>query len=215
MKLPIRGLWITKRNKYGIIKRDYYFNKITMSEEVNATNSAVELAKDNDNDIDLSEVEGTGENGRILKGDVEALLEEDEDESDDNKEDVTANEPKTESDDGSNDENKKDAESTPKKSEPVSLSTSFRVRTKEGDRIQFVFNGSGKDLKEAIKKLKCVAPIEEEGKDFPNGINLLVNATVKRGDHEFSRALAPHVARATLSNQKNTEYLEKLLGLRK
>ena len=40
--------------------------------EVNATEAAVELA--NAHDIDLADVEGSGEDGRILVGDVEDIL---------------------------------------------------------------------------------------------------------------------------------------------
>ena len=41
--------------------------------EMNATEGAIELA--NDEDVELSEVEGTGKGGRILQRDVEAFLE--------------------------------------------------------------------------------------------------------------------------------------------
>ncbi len=42
------------------------------AEEVNATEAAKELAADND--VNLAEVEGTGENGRVTKADVENYL---------------------------------------------------------------------------------------------------------------------------------------------
>lgn len=159
--------------------------------EVNATDSARKLAEDND--IDLSEVVGTGAEGRILKKDVEALLETPKEVVEETEVTVT---------------------SEPKKAESVSLSTSFRLKTRDGDRLEYVFTGTGNGLKEAIDNLSCISPLEEEGKDFPAGINLLVNATVKRGDYTYSRALAPHVAKATLSKKEDTQYLEKLLGLR-
>ena len=101
------------------------------------------------------------------------------------------------------------------KVEIINLSTSFKVRNKEGDRLNYVFRGSGKSINDAIKSLKCVSPIEEEGKLFPSDLNLLVTVSVERGEHKFTRALAPHVARATLGKKKNLGYLEKLLGLRK
>ncbi len=41
--------------------------------EVNATEGAIELA--DDEDVELSEIEGTGKGGRILQRDVEAFLE--------------------------------------------------------------------------------------------------------------------------------------------
>lgn len=40
--------------------------------EVDATDSARQLARDND--VDLREIEGTGEDGRILKGDVQDAI---------------------------------------------------------------------------------------------------------------------------------------------
>lgn len=101
------------------------------------------------------------------------------------------------------------------KVETLSLTASFKLRTREGDRIQYVFKSTGKTLKEAVESLECVAPEEEEGKDYPSDLNMLVNVKVKRGGYEFSRALAPHVSRACLGNRENIEYLELLLGLRK
>jgi len=162
--------------------------------DINATNSAIALAEENK--VDIADVKGSGDNGKILKKDVEDYLENEKVDS----EDVKADDESVES---------------PKKVETVSLSTSFRVRNKEGDRLNFVFNGSGKSLKEAIESQVCISPIEEEGKDFPRDLNILVNVNVKKGDYKFSRALAPHVARATLGKRENLEYLEKLLGLRK
>lgn len=41
--------------------------------EINATEGAIELA--DDEDVELSEVEGTGKGGRVLQKDVEAFLE--------------------------------------------------------------------------------------------------------------------------------------------
>jgi hypothetical protein len=48
-------------------------NLLTVSSEVDATDSAKKLAEEHK--IDLSTVEGTGKDGRIVKPDVEALLE--------------------------------------------------------------------------------------------------------------------------------------------
>lgn len=48
--------------------------------EVSATDAAAKLAREHD--LDLSAVEGTGENGRVLKGDVEDALEPSENDSD-------------------------------------------------------------------------------------------------------------------------------------
>lgn len=45
------------------------------AEEVDATNAAIDLA--DEHDIDLTTVEGTGKDGRIVLSDVEALVEED------------------------------------------------------------------------------------------------------------------------------------------
>lgn len=50
-------------------------------EEVNATDTAIELAREED--IDLEDVEGTGANGKILKKDVEQFIRERYDEGED------------------------------------------------------------------------------------------------------------------------------------
>ena len=47
---------------------------VTMTEEVEATDAAVELAEEEG--VDLSEIEGTGSDGKVLKSDVQDALDE-------------------------------------------------------------------------------------------------------------------------------------------
>lgn len=81
-------------NVYGLDEwKEALAEREAGAEDIDATDSAIELARENN--IDLSGVEGSGENGRILKRDVSALVgeepegEEPED-SDDMDEDVSA-----------------------------------------------------------------------------------------------------------------------------
>ena len=75
-----------------------------------------------------------------------------------------------------------------------SITATFKIRTKEGDRIIYKYSGKSADPLEALN-LVCEDPEEDIGKPFPANTNLLINTTLKYGDYKFSRAIAPHVAR--------------------
>lgn len=89
-----------------------------------------------------------------------------------------------------------------------SVTASFKTRTNDGDRITHKFVGSGKTVEDALVKLSNI----EDETPFPKGINMLVTATVARGDYKFERNLAPHVARDIFENN-NVLLFKKLMGV--
>lgn len=101
-------------------------------------------------------------------------------------------------------------EGKPKKEESLKIIATFKVRSKDGDRIVYRFVGEG-SLEEAVN-LVCEQPEENEGHPWPKGAHVLTNVKVKKGDYVFDRALAPHVARSIFED-KNIPLLRKLFGL--
>lgn len=96
-----------------------------------------------------------------------------------------------------------------------SLTASFKTRTMEGDRIVHKYQGVGKTFAEALEGVvgNDEDLVDEYNRPFPKGINVLVNCAVRTSDgYEFTRALAPHVAKDILEN-KNEALAKKLLGL--
>jgi hypothetical protein len=102
----------------------------------------------------------------------------------------------------------------PKKSPSVTITASYKTKTMEGEVIKHRFSGSGATAQEALNELKGSDEelVDEYGAYFPARVNLLVNVTVKRGDYQFDRALAPHNAEAIFTG-KNVALLNKLFGL--
>lgn len=101
------------------------------------------------------------------------------------------------------------------KSVSYSIAASFKTRSMEGDRITHKYKGVGKTFAEAIESVVGDDEdlVDEYNRPFPKGINLLVNTTVRTtAGHEFSRALAPHVAKDIFEN-KNVALAARLLGV--
>lgn len=99
------------------------------------------------------------------------------------------------------------------KKEVITITASFKTRTKEGDRITHKYSGSGKTVVEAIADVKGSDSdlTDEFNKPFPARINLLVNTTVTRGSYRFERAIAPHTANAIFAG--DAQLMTKLFGL--
>lgn len=66
---------------------------------------------------------------------------------------------------------------------------------KEGFKVKAEFNSEGETVEEALAAL-----------EFPKGVNRLVNATYTHNGNEFSRALAPHVARKLFEDKDSFEF---------
>ena len=105
------------------------------------------------------------------------------------------------------------------KPQSIKIVATFKTRTKEGDRIMHKYIGEGLSPEEALDNVVCVGPEELNnepwsllGKPWPKGCNRLIDMKVKRGDYEFSRALAPHKARQILED-KNVIPLKALFSL--
>ena len=100
------------------------------------------------------------------------------------------------------------------KTVPVTISASYKTKTVDGEVIKHRFSGSGATALEAIEDVKGSDEdlVDEYGASFPSKVNLLVNVTVKRGDYQFDRAIAPQVTEAIFIN-KNVALLNKLFGL--
>lgn len=100
----------------------------------------------------------------------------------------------------------------PKKT--YSISASFKTRTQDGDRITHKYLGAGTSVEEAVETVAGNDDdlVDEYNKPFPKGINMLVNCTIRTQGYEYSRALAPHVARDIFEN-KNVLLAKKLFGV--
>lgn len=100
------------------------------------------------------------------------------------------------------------------KSPKITVTASYKTKTVEGEIIKHRFSGSGATALEALNDMQGSDEdlVDEHGAKFPARVNLLVNVTVKRGDYQFDRALAPHNTEAILVN-KNVALLNKLFGL--
>lgn len=75
----------------------------------------------------------------------------------------------------------------PAKKEPYSLYAWFAYIDKEGFKIKSEHRSEGDTVAELLQNM-----------EFPKGCNCLVNVTVKHGNKEISKAIAPHKARAIL-----------------
>lgn len=100
------------------------------------------------------------------------------------------------------------------KTASITISASYKTKTVDGEVIKHRFSGSGATALEAIEDVKGSDEdlVDEYGASFPSKVNLLVNVTVKRGDYQFDRAIAPQVTEAIFIN-KNVALLNKLFGL--
>ena|SRR3990167_3281552 len=88
------------------------------------------------------------------------------------------------------------------KKEPYSLHAWFSYIDKEGFKVKSEYKSEGDTVKELLA-----------GVEFPAGVNRLVNVTVKHGANEFSKALAPHKARAILENKNESEFGSAFRGI--
>lgn len=106
------------------------------------------------------------------------------------------------------------AEAPVVKTTKITISASYKTKTVEGEIIKHRFSGSGSTLLEALNDVQGSDEeiVDEYGVKFPSKVNLLVNVTVKRGDYQFDRAIAPQVTEAIFTN-KNVALLSKLFGV--
>jgi hypothetical protein len=101
--------------------------------------------------------------------------------------------------------------------EIITITARYKTRTIDGDRVEHKYKGAGNSVEKALDSVvgsdEDVA--DEFNRPFPTGINMLVNVTVRTSkDYEYSRALAPHVARS-IFEQKNAALVRRLFGLGK
>jgi len=94
------------------------------------------------------------------------------------------------------------AETKPAKKEPYSLHAWFSYIDKEGFKVKSEYKSEGDTVKELLA-----------GVEFPAGVNRLVNVTVKHGANEFTKALAPHKARAILESKSEFEFGNAFRGI--
>lgn len=108
----------------------------------------------------------------------------------------------------------KQAEVKPVKALPITVTATYKTKTLEGELIKHRFSGTGANELEALNNVKGSDEelVDEYGAEFPKKVNLLVNVTVKRGDYQFDRAIAPHTTNDIFVN-KNVVLLRKLFGL--
>jgi hypothetical protein len=102
-------------------------------------------------------------------------------------------------------------ESTQTSNVSYSIKASFKTRTVDGDRVTHKYQGVGKTIAEALASVVGDDEdlVDEYNKPFPVGINMLVNATVRTSaGYEFSRALAPHVARSIFETKNATLFIK-------
>lgn len=90
-----------------------------------------------------------------------------------------------------------------KEKKGYSLQAWFAYIDKEGFKVKKEYESKGETVKDLLADLK----------DWPNGCNRLVNVTVKHGDKELERALAPHKARAILERKNEVDFNEVFRGL--
>lgn len=100
------------------------------------------------------------------------------------------------------------------KAKTITVTASYKTKTMEGEIIKHRFSGTGATALEALNNVKGSDEelVDEVGAPFPSRVNLLVNVTVKRGEYQFDRAIAPQVSEAIFVN-KNVSLLNKLFGL--
>ena len=91
----------------------------------------------------------------------------------------------------------------PVKKESYKLHAWFSYIDKEGFKVKSEYSSEGSDVEELLGNLK----------DFPAGVNRLVNVSVKRGEREIAKALAPHKARAILEKKNVVDFQEAFRGL--
>lgn len=86
-------------------------------------------------------------------------------------------------------------EASPKVKESHKLYAWFAYIDKEGFKVKAEFKSEGETVEEALAAL-----------EFPKGVNRLTNATYTHNGNEFSRALAPHVARKLFEDKDSFEF---------
>ena len=86
---------------------------------------------------------------------------------------------------------------------PYSLHAWFAYIDKEGFKVKSEYSSDGDTVAELLGNIK----------DFPAGVNRLVNVSVKHGEKEISKALAPHKARAILEKKNEVDFTEVFRGL--
>lgn len=85
-----------------------------------------------------------------------------------------------------------------------SVSASFKTRTLDGDRIVHKYKGAGKTVAEALETVVGSDEdlADEYNRPFPKGININVVIVIRTSaGWEYTRSVAPHVARAILENK--------------
>lgn len=83
----------------------------------------------------------------------------------------------------------------PKSTEKWSLYAWYSYVDKEGYKTKAEYRSEGANVGELLA-----------GIDFPAGCNRLVNVTVTHDGEEFSKALAPHKARAILEHKSEFDF---------
>lgn len=94
------------------------------------------------------------------------------------------------------------AEEVKETSKGYSLYAWFAYVDKDGYRTKSEYHSEGKTAEELLNSL-----------DFPKGVNRLVNITIKHGDEELSKALAPHKARSILEHKSVFDFNATFRGL--
>ena len=84
----------------------------------------------------------------------------------------------------------------------LTLHAEYKFKDKDGDKVLMKFDGEGYSAKEVLESV-----------EFPKGVNALVNVTVTKGDKEFTKALAPHRARAILEHKDVVSFEESFRGI--
>ena len=86
---------------------------------------------------------------------------------------------------------------------PYSLHAWFAYIDRDGFKVKSEHSSEGGDVEELLENIK----------DFPVGVNRLVNVMVKHGEKGISKALAPHKARAILEKKNVVDFKEVFRGL--
>lgn len=101
-----------------------------------------------------------------------------------------------------------------KKGPRITFKASFKTISKEGDKINHKYSGSGYTVREALDDVRGSDEDlpDEYGRPFPQKINILLNVSVTKGEYKFDRALASHVANSIFTD-KNAALASKLFGV--
>lgn len=95
------------------------------------------------------------------------------------------------------------------KKEVFKIVATFKIRTKEGDRVSYKFVGEGEEIVKALE-LTAEDPEELKGQPLGTGLNHLVTVKLTVGDYTHTRNLAPHVFRS-IFDEKNYKLFLKLM----